>query len=290
MRFAAPVTVWGERHRVKLRRERHRHAAGDAVGEMIARDAREIERPPPVALRPPCRRTTEQIAPPAFAHQREHEIAMRIDVVHRDQQLAKSGLPEVLGKQLRVSAAEIARRRLLQLRRAADQSHITRQQCRRPRAESGGPEPPPERAARRRVPSPARPRARRRPRSRAPEDEPRQPRRQRSGAIAACASRDTRRRARRAPPTPTSSGRNRSETQRAESDAASGSATTPARRERPGDEATGTGASRTDADTAGERQKPFSSHSRCAPSIAANSAPTTPMPRPATISILTPAS
>ncbi len=38
------------------------------------------------------------------------------------------------------------------------------------------------------------------------------------------------------------------------------------------------------------RQKPFSSHSRCAPSIAANSAPTTPMPRPATTSILTPAS
>ena len=42
--------------------------------------------------------------------------------------------------------------------------------------------------------------------------------------------------------------------------------------------------------TSGDRQKPLSSHNRCAPSMAANSAPTTPTPRPATTSILTPAS
>ncbi|OLC80202.1 MAG: hypothetical protein AUH72_12375 [Acidobacteria bacterium 13_1_40CM_4_65_8] len=42
--------------------------------------------------------------------------------------------------------------------------------------------------------------------------------------------------------------------------------------------------------TAGDRQNPFSSHNRCAPSTAANNTPTTPMPRPATMSSLTPAS
>ena len=42
--------------------------------------------------------------------------------------------------------------------------------------------------------------------------------------------------------------------------------------------------------TAADRQNPFSSHNRCAPSTAANSAPMTPTPCPATISSLTPAS
>jgi hypothetical protein len=42
--------------------------------------------------------------------------------------------------------------------------------------------------------------------------------------------------------------------------------------------------------TFGDRQKPLSSQSRCAPSIAAKSAETTPMPRPATTAALAPAS
>ena len=44
------------------------------------------------------------------------------------------------------------------------------------------------------------------------------------------------------------------------------------------------------ARTPGPFQNPRSSHNRCAPSTAANIAPTTPMPRPATTSIFTPAS
>ena len=44
------------------------------------------------------------------------------------------------------------------------------------------------------------------------------------------------------------------------------------------------------ARTPGPFQKPRSSQRRCAPSTAANIAPTTPMPRPAAMSILTPAS
>ena len=42
--------------------------------------------------------------------------------------------------------------------------------------------------------------------------------------------------------------------------------------------------------TPADRQKPFSPHRLCPPSMAANSAATTPMPRPATMSSLTPAS
>ena len=49
------------------------------------------------------RRPPEQIAAARFADQREHQVAVRIEVVRPDQQLAETRLPEVLAEHLRVA-------------------------------------------------------------------------------------------------------------------------------------------------------------------------------------------
>ena len=96
---------------------------------MIARDAGQIEdlgapRFGRLAGRPP-----HQIAPPILGDEREHEIAVGVDIVHRDEQLAESRLAEILGQQLRVSPRR-ARPAAAACSCAAPRtrSHITRQQ------------------------------------------------------------------------------------------------------------------------------------------------------------------
>ena len=49
------------------------------------------------------------------------QVAARIQIVDRDQQLAEPRLPEIVGQHLDVAARQILGRRLLQLRRAAQQ-------------------------------------------------------------------------------------------------------------------------------------------------------------------------
>ena len=128
-----------------------RERRGDGIGQMVAGDARKVE-----DLRAPrfgenAGRPADQIAPPLVADQREDQVAVRVDVVHGDQQLAEAGLAEVLRQHLRVAAAELGGRRLLQLRRAADQiPHHAPGVVDRRRCDDSGAriDAPPERAAR----------------------------------------------------------------------------------------------------------------------------------------------
>ena len=96
-------------------------AAATASAQMIARHAGEVEHLGAARVRRLAGRPPDQIAPPVLADQREQQIAMRVGVVHGDDQLAETGLAEVLGQQLGVAPPELRRRRPLQLRRAAHQ-------------------------------------------------------------------------------------------------------------------------------------------------------------------------
>ena len=210
---------------------------------------------------------------------------MRVDVVDRDEQLAESGLADVLGQHLGVAASQLRRRRLLQLRRAAHQiPHHAPAVLDRLRATTAA------RAARAttnapsdRPPPAARPATRRRAATSAarPPSTSSTSRGSQvgsaSGANAASASAQIRgRRSPDAPPTPTifstksigntiEAERHRRNRHRDDRQRRPPAPTTIDARNRA---ATGT-ALRSPA----ARQNPFSSHSRCAPSTAANSAP-----------------
>ena len=167
VRFAAPVAVGAKRdRRAQSVASGIVSAAATASAQVIARRRRRgrtLRRGAPSAASPVG--AANQIAAAAFADQREHQVAVRVDVVHRDDQLAESRLPEVLGEQLGVAPRRARRRRLLQLRGAAHQIPHHRQQrstaaSRRQRRAA-----PRATSTRPRAPAPAPPSSRRRARS-----------------------------------------------------------------------------------------------------------------------------
>ena len=104
MRLAAPVALGCERDTVPVGREGQRQRCGDRVGQMIPADAGQIEHLGAPCVRGLRRRPPHETAPPRLRHQREHEIAARVDVVRGHEQLAEPGLPEVGGEQLGTSS------------------------------------------------------------------------------------------------------------------------------------------------------------------------------------------
>ena len=91
----------------------------DDVEQVVARQTGEIERfGAPGAGRA---RRREQRAAERFAHEAEHEIAARVEIVNAQNELAEAGLAEVLDDELRVAAAQVLVRRRLQARSALQQ-------------------------------------------------------------------------------------------------------------------------------------------------------------------------
>ena len=238
----------------------------------------------------------------------EHEVAPRVQVVHGEQQLAEPGLPEILGEQLDVASARARRRRgALQRRRAANQRpELAREGLQRLRRRRR------RRISRHRPAGPAPAGARRpAPRHEAAEQDWSRPRPARSdgeehagGTMSAARRARTPRRqlASELPPParlPSSSPSSvEQEADQADDDAASANEQQRAQQERRrARQAATTSRDAQRPPPAIERadgrprfQTPGRSQSRRAPSTAANIAPTAPMPRPATRSILTPAS
>ena len=105
-------------------------ARGQRIDGVVARDAGQVE-----GLGRACRRlaarTGEETRPVILRQQREDEIAPRVHVVHGDEQLAESRLPEVLRDELDVAAPELGRRWRRQRRGAANQVPELRAAARR---------------------------------------------------------------------------------------------------------------------------------------------------------------
>ncbi len=114
MGFSPPVRVGRKSDRVRLGRQRNRQRGGDRVGQVAASHSREIQElgPSRVGLR--GGRPPHQIAASRFADEREDEIAVGVQVVHRDQELAEAGLSQVVHQQLSVPTAQVVGSRLLQ--------------------------------------------------------------------------------------------------------------------------------------------------------------------------------
>ena len=300
MGLAAPVGIGRERDRVRLGRQRdasarrRRHRPDVRARRPTGRAPRPAapRRPRVVGRRTRSRRRLSATS----AKTRSRPASTSCD---HDQQLAEPRLAEVLGQQLRVPAPELAGVRLLQLSGAAHQipqhapAVVDRGASRERRAESTRHQNGPR--CRRRPIGPAMPQ--RPPRSAAAPSTSSTSRGSHVGSASGA----------NAPSTKLADSRAASPLAAADADHASArsrsetrSARPPSRRAAPR-RAPATAPAPTDdhpqqrratveAADRGARQKPFSSQSRCAPSTAANSAPTTPMPRPATTSILTPAS
>ena len=106
VRFAAPVRIRRKLHEPRLAHAGQRQRRREHVGQESLRAARQILR-----FGAPCRRDAagrrEQHPPIRIADQAEHQIAIGIEVVDHEQQLAEARLAEILGEQLRVAAAQV---------------------------------------------------------------------------------------------------------------------------------------------------------------------------------------
>ncbi len=166
---------------------RHRNGkrGGQGVRQVVARDASQVEHLGPTRLGRGCRRPPDQGPSARLGDQREHQVTMRVEVVHGDHELAESGLPQVLGEQFRVAPPELDDRRLLQRRGAAQQvpQHVPAARRDRVGPQRGPDGPPPEGAARpaAALVQPGRPQRERGGRREDEQHQPWQPRRQRPG-------------------------------------------------------------------------------------------------------------
>jgi len=106
---------------VRLGGDGQRERRRERVERVVARDAAQVEHlertPSAVGRAGPA----EKPLPMGAAEQRKHEIAPHVHVVDEDEELSKSGLPEILRQQLHVSPRKLSRRRRRQRRGAANQ-------------------------------------------------------------------------------------------------------------------------------------------------------------------------
>ena len=121
MGFPTPVGVGGENDGVGLRRHRHGQRGGDRIDKIVPAHAAQIDHLRPPQFRGLGRRPPKQIAAARLGDERKHQVAMGVEVVREDHELAESRLPQIVRQHLRVSLRQIARGRLLELRRAAEQ-------------------------------------------------------------------------------------------------------------------------------------------------------------------------
>jgi hypothetical protein len=119
MRFAAPVLVGQKRDRAPVGQQGHAQRRGDDAGQVIAGTAGEIEDLGATRVRGIDGRAAHQVAPAVRVHEREHEIAPGVDIVHAHDELAKARLAEVLVQQLDIAPRQLEVRRLFQVRRAS---------------------------------------------------------------------------------------------------------------------------------------------------------------------------
>ena len=82
-----------------------RQRGGQRVEHLAAAHAAQIDQIPAVAL--------EERLAARLANRREDKVASRLDVEHRDDELSKARLSEIVEQQLCVAPAQIGRRRLL---------------------------------------------------------------------------------------------------------------------------------------------------------------------------------
>ena len=239
----------------------------------------------------------DQIAASRLGHQREHQVAVRIEVVDGHEQLAKPRLADVVGEEIDIAPREIRRRRLPRAPPRPAAGPTTIASCApRPRATTAA---NPRRATRtgradaaasRRAaslsPRRARPRPGRAPRAAAARSG------MPSGANSCCVRRTyATREAAGATEAEHAHDEIDREHQRAGRDRRQRDRHDEHREHRP----PRTRGARRDARRTGIRRRPTArspsrSTGSAPPSMAANSADTAPMPRPATMSSLTPAS
>ena len=107
MRLTPPIGVGGERQWHGLADERSRQAARNHGGEVLAGDATQIQDFTAAFFRGFNRRPANELSTPRFDDEREDQIAPGVDVVNGQDQLSKSGLPEVFSNQLHAAPAEL---------------------------------------------------------------------------------------------------------------------------------------------------------------------------------------
>ena len=108
MRFATPVAL--RRKPDQLRVGRHRQ--GQGPGHRVEAWSRAAPANLPLggsAVEPGGMPAQEKRPSPVAAQQRKHQILSRVEIVGDDQQLAKSGLAQVVGQQLGVAPLKSAR-------------------------------------------------------------------------------------------------------------------------------------------------------------------------------------
>ena len=121
MRLATPVALRRKPDQLRVGRHRQGQRAGHRVEDVVARRAGQVHRLGGSTVEPGGLPPQEERAPPVAAQQRKHQVLARVQVVRDDQQLAKSGLAQVVGQQLGVAPAQVRPRGLLDAGAAAEQ-------------------------------------------------------------------------------------------------------------------------------------------------------------------------
>src|SRR3954468_4632814 len=102
MGFAAPCALGRKRDQMRRRRNRQCQRGGECIECMIARDAGEVERLQWACGRVGSAGAPEKTSTMRVAEQRKDYIAACIEIVNRDEKLAKPRLPKIVGQQFHI--------------------------------------------------------------------------------------------------------------------------------------------------------------------------------------------
>ena len=103
MRLAAPETVGGERHQLRIAQHGRRDRGANQIDHVIAGRSGQVEH---LRSSIPARTVGQKGLPVWFGQQRRHDVPPRVEIGGDEDQFAKAGLPEVLDQYFRVAPAE----------------------------------------------------------------------------------------------------------------------------------------------------------------------------------------